>query len=270
MRRASTCLALLGLIVLGAPAVAAAEETVSITKFTAKAVKIKGAPGTGNFYGKGAAVETEYEFAGEGYGVTAANPKGGIPPLSGVNFFLPKGTKLDYKDFKSTCSKATLENTGPEGCPKKSIASELGSALGEVTFGTERVPEEATLQGFFGPNNSLLFFTHGASPVNLEIVSEGKYVKASGKFSLEFKAKVPPVASVPGAALASVKRIHVKVGAAYKKGKKIVSYGTLPKKGECPKKGFPIKTEVLFGGEPEFGVPLKTVTAEFKAPCPKH
>ena len=274
MRRASTCLALLGLIALAAPALAAAEETVSISKFTAKAVPVPGVSGTGNFYGKGAAVETEYEFSGSGYGVIPSNPAGGIPPLSAVNFYLPKGTKLDYKDFKTTCVTATLKNIGPSGCPRKSVASPIGSVLGEVTFGATRVPEEATLQGFFGPGNGLLFFTHGASPVSLEIVSEGHYVKSSGKYAYEFKALVPAVASVPGAALASVKNIKVKVGAAFKKSGKTFSYGTLPKKGECPKGGFPIKTEVFFGGmyggEREFGIPVKEQTAEFKAPCPKH
>jgi hypothetical protein len=263
-------LALLGLIILGAPAVAAAEETVRIKKFTAKAVPIKGLKGTGNFYGKGAAVETEYEFEGSGYGPNPKKPEGGIPPLSGVNFFLPKGTKLDYKDFKTLCTEAILNNSGPEGCPKKSFASEVGSAEGEVFFGETQVTENATLQGFFGPGNSLLFYTHGATPVDLSIVSTGKYVTSSGKYSYEFKAKVPPVVSLQDAPLASVKKIHVKVGAGFKKGKKIISYGTLPIKGKCPKGGFPIKTEVLFGGEPEFHIPLKTVTAEFKAPCPKH
>ena len=276
MRRASTCLALLGLMALAAPTLAAAEEvpTPTITKFTAHAVPIKGVSGTGNFYGKGAAVETEYEFSGTGYGGTSQNPAGGIPPLSAINFYLPKGTKLDYADFHTTCTEATLKNIGPSGCPSKSIASPIGSALGEVTFGATRVPEEATLQGFFGPSNQLLFFTHGASPVNLEIVSAGHYVKSSGKFAYEFEALVPAVASVPGAPLASVKNIKVKVGAAFKKGKKVVSYGTIPKKGQCPKGGFPIKTEVFFGGmyggEREFGIPVKEVTAEFKAPCPKH
>jgi hypothetical protein len=275
MRRASTCLALLGLIALAAPALAAAEEipTPKITKFTAKAVPIPGFKGTGNFYGKGADVEAEYEFEGTGYGGTPQNPAGGIPPISAVNFYLPKGTKLHPSGFAS-CSEATLKNTGPGACPKKSVASPIGSVLGEVTFGTTRVPEEATLQAFFGPGGGLLFFTHGASPVNLEIVSSGKYVKSSGKYSWELKTLVPAVASVPGAPLASVKNIKIKAGAAFKQGKKIVSYGTLPKKGECPKGGFPIKTEVFFGGtfggEREFGIPVKEVTAEFKAPCPKH
>ena len=65
--------------------------------------------------------------------------------------------------------------------------------------------------------------------------------------------------------------INIKVGAAIKKGKKLISYGTLPKK--CPKGGFPVKAELIFGGsyggEREFGIPAETVTQTYKAPCPK-
>ena len=278
MRRASICLAVLGLFVLSLPAMASAEEiTASITKFRAKAIPIPkpgggSYKGTGNFYGKGAAVEAEFEFAGSGYGATAQNPKGGIPPISAVNFYLPKGTKLHPQGF-GTCTEATLKATGPGACPKSAVASPIGSVLGEVTFGTERVAESSTLQAFFGPGGGLLFFTRGSSPVSLEIVSSGKYVKAAAPYGQELKTLVPPVASVPGAPLASVKNIKIKGGAAIKKGKKLISYGTIPKKGECPKGGFPIKTEVTFGGSNslgELGIPAKTVTATIKTPCPKH
>ena len=91
MRRASICLAVLGLVALGLPALSsAAEPTVSITKFTAKAIPIPKPgggtwPKTGNVLGAGSAVEAEYEITGEGYGATAANPKGGIAPISQVN-----------------------------------------------------------------------------------------------------------------------------------------------------------------------------------------
>jgi len=278
MRRASTCLAVLGLFVLSLPAVASAEEiTVSISKFTAKAVPIPkpgggSYKGTGNFYGKGAAVEAEFEFEGSGYGATTQNPKGGIPPISAVNFYLPKGTKLHPQGF-GTCTEEKLKAVGPSACPKSSVASPIGSVLGEVTFGTERVPESATLQAFFGPGGSLLFFTKGSSPVSLEILSSGKYVKAAAPFGQELKTLVPPVASVPGAPLASAKKIKIKAGAAIKKGKTLIPYGTIPKKGECPKGGFPVKVEITFGGSNsfgEFGIPAITKTASIKTPCPKH
>jgi hypothetical protein len=130
--------------------------------------------------------------------------------------------------------------------------------LGEVTFGTTRVPEEATLQAFFGPRGGLLFFTHGSSPVNLEIVFSGKYVRSRGKYSWELKTLVPAVASVPGAPLASARKIHIKVGAAKRRRGKVIPYGRVPKEGQCPHGGFFGKVELTFGGmyggEREFGI----------------
>jgi hypothetical protein len=273
MRRASICVAVLGLITLALPAVSsAAEPTAQITSFTAKAVPVPKPsggswPGTGNILGHGAAVEANYEITGEGYGPTPQNPKGGIPPISQVNFYLPAGVKLNRSAFGS-CTEATLKNIGPKGCPTNSVASPVGSVLGEVTFGETRVPEEAELQAFFG-GPGLLFYVAGHSPVALELVSLGHYVHASAPYGEELITLVPPVATVPGAPLASTKTIHIKAGAAIKKGKKIISYGVLPKK--C-KGGLPVKTEIVFGGSNslgEFGIPAKTATAEYKAPCPK-
>jgi hypothetical protein len=290
MRRASTCLALLGLVVLAAPAAATAEEVIPTPEvhLTAKAVPIPGFKGTGNFYGKGADVEAEFTIEGGGYGVTAGNPKGSPPPISAVNFYLPKGTKLHTQGF-ATCTNAKLKAEGAVGCPHGSIASPLGFILGEVFFGSSRVPEESTLQAFFAPHESLLFFVkyhEGAvfpsaplgAPASVEIVSEGKYKRSSGKYSYELETKAPAVSTVEGAPLASVSRIKIKAGAARKSKGKIISYGTLPKKGECPKGGFPVKAEVFFGGKygndpvlgnREFGIEVKEKTVEITAPCPK-
>jgi len=269
----TTCLALLGLV-LGVPAHASAEEIPTPTiRVKAKAVPIPGFPGTGNFYGKGADVEATFEVEGSGYGVTAQNPKGSPPPISAVNVYLPRGVKLHPSGFAS-CTEATLKNIGPRGCPKTSIASAIGSVLGEVTFGTERVPEEASLQAFFGPGGGLLFYTQGTSPVSLEVVSTGRYVRSSGKYSWELETLVPAVATVPGAPFASVSRIHIKAGAAIRSHGKVIPYGTVPKKGECPRGGFFGKTEVtfggMFGGDREFGIPAKTVTDVIRVPCPRR
>jgi len=277
MRRASTCLAVLGLVAIGALGIASAasaEITATISKFTAKAVPIPkpgggSFPHTGNILGAGAAVEANYEITGGGYGPTAQNPNGGIPPISEVDFFLPAGTRLNKSAF-GKCTEATLKNVGPSGCPKNSVASPKGSVLGEVTFGSERVPEEAELRAFFG-GPGLLFYVAGHSPVSLELVSVGHYVKAAAPYGEELITLVPPVATVPGAPLASTKTIHIKAGAAIKKGKKVISYGYLPKK--CPKGGFPVKTVITFGGSNqygEFGIPPIKAEATYKAPCPKH
>jgi hypothetical protein len=282
MRKLLVSLAVLGLIALGLPAVSSAEETAKISSFKAKAVKIPKATGgfwpkTGNCFGCGAAIEAEYEIEGSGYAASPLNPKGGIPPISGVNFFLPAGVKLHPGGF-GTCTEEKLANEGAKGCLTNSIASPVGSVLGEVSLVNaekklERVPETATLQAFFGPGGSLLFFSKGETPVLLEVISSGKY-KPSHKppYGEELETLVPAVPTVSTSLLASVSKIKITAGAAIKKGKKVIYYGTVPKK--CPKGGFPIKTEVKFGGsfggKREFGIPEKVQEATFKAPCPKR
>jgi hypothetical protein len=257
MRRASTCLAVLGLALLALPGVASALPTVS---FKAEAVPITGFPHTGNILGAGAAVQAEYQITGTEY-------QGSPPPIIGVNFYLPTGSKLHTSGFP-TCSKPTLEQFGPVKCPKGSAAGPIGHALGFVTFGGERVEEAAEISSFYAPGGGIEFFTDGHTPVSLEILSSGHYVNlgGGGGYGPELITEVPLIASVPGAPYASVKTIDVKAGSAYKSGGKTVYYGRLPTK--CPAGGFPIKTEVIFAENGEMSKP-ETVPATYKSPCPK-
>jgi hypothetical protein len=251
MRRASTCLALLGLAALGLPAVASAAPTVTLF---AKAVPISGFPGTGNILGAGAAVEFKYTIKG-------TESTGGVPSqITGVTVYSPAGVKINSAGFV-TCPPATLENIGPSGCPKKSQASPIGTAAVVDPIGGELVKENATLQGFFAPGGGLQFYANAASPISAQLlVAKGGFSAASPPYGLKFTGAVQIVDSVPGAPPVSTEGFDIKVGAAYKKGKKTVSYVTLPKK--CPKGGFPLKSEITFAtGE--------TSSAEYKAPCPK-
>jgi hypothetical protein len=258
MRRAITSLTILGLALLALtlPGIAAATPTVT---FKAKAVPIPGFPHTGNIFGKGAAFEAEYNISGTEYG-------GFPPPLIHVNVFLPAGVKLHPSGFP-TCSPAVLEpaGKGPKGCPKGSAAGPKGSVQGVVAFGSEIVPESATIESFYAPGGGLTFFTFGHSPVLLEILSKSHFVNSSGLFSKELQAEVPLVETVPGAQDASVKSIKVKTGSAIKKHGKVTYYGTMPTK--CPKKYLPVKTELTFAGLG--GLSQQTVTAEYHAPCPR-
>src|SRR4029077_18137815 len=145
MRKLLFPLAFIGLV-LPAPVAMAATPTATIAVFKAKAVPIPrpgggSSPQTGNFLGCGGSVEAEYTIEGSGYGATAQNPNGGIPPISQVNFYLPAGVKLHPQGF-GTCSEETLKNLGPVACQRSSVASPVGSVLGEVTFGETRVPEQ--------------------------------------------------------------------------------------------------------------------------------
>jgi hypothetical protein len=259
MRRAFPHVATLGLflLALALPGVASAAPTVT---FKSLAVPIPGFPGTGNIFGAGAADLAEYNISGTEY-------QGSPPPVIGVNYFLPKGTQLHTSGFP-TCSTATLEQFGPIKCPKGSRAGPIGKVVGYVTFGGERVIEEAELSSFYSPGGGLEFFTDGHSPVSLEILSKGKYVNlhGAGGYGPELKTIVPLVPSVPGAPFASVKSITVKAGSAFKSHGKAIYYGRLPKK--CPKGGFPVKTEVIFAENGEQSKPV-TVTKTYKAPCPR-
>lgn len=251
MRRASTCLALLGLAVLGLSGVASATPQVTLV---AKAVPIPGFKGTGNILGAGAAVEVKYTIKG-----TEATG-GVVSQLTHVNFYLPAGTKLHPQGFV-TCAPATLENIGPSGCPKKSQASPVGSAGVVDPIGGELVKENATVQAFFAPGGGLQFYANAASPISAQLIAAtGHYVPASGLYSEEFTSEVNLIQSVPGAPPVSTESINLKVGSAYKQGKKTISYGTLPKK--CPRGGFPVKSEITFASG-------ETVTTMYKAPCPK-
>lgn len=257
-------LAVLGSAVLAAPSVASATPTVD---FKAEAVSIPGFPGTGNFYGAGAAVKAQYTITGNEY-------FGSPPPVLGINFYLPKGSVLHPSGFP-TCPENVLRMSGPSGCPKGSQAGPIGTVLGYVTFGTERVEETSELFSFYKPGGGLTFFTWGHSPTLLEIYSNGSYLHLHGAagYGPELKTIVPLVASVPGAPYASVTSITVKAGSAITKGtgkhKQTIYYGRVPLKGQCPKGGFKVKTEVIFAENGEESKPL-VVAKTYRARCPKH
>ncbi|HUA74371.1 MAG TPA: hypothetical protein VL988_06410 [Solirubrobacteraceae bacterium] len=253
-RRAIASLAGLCLALSALPAAASAAPTVT---FKARAIPIPGFRGTGNILGAGAALQVQYTIAGTEYG-------GFPPPLAGINVYTPAGTKLTTRGF-AVCQPAALENVGPRACPKRSRVTISGTALGIVSFGTERVQERASIQGFFAPGNALQFYTVGRSPVALEFLSASHVTHTSGTFAQRFATEVPLIETVPGAPDASALSIEVKIGAAYRKGKRVVYYGRMPSR--CPKGGFPVKSELLFAGLG--GLPPQTVPVTYRAPCPR-
>ncbi len=250
VRRMSVCLAVLGLVVLGLSVSASASPTIT---FKIKALPIPGFPGTGNILGAGAVIQGEGTVSGTEYG-------GSPPPVTEIKFYAPTGVKLHPQGFAS-CSSAILESHEVQRCPKQSIAGPKGFAVGVVSFGGDRVKETASVQPFFAPGGNMEFFVEGTTPVVVEILATGHVVSSSPPFGQEFIGEVPLIETVPGALDASFVEGTVRVGAAYKRGRKTVSYITMPK--ECPKGGFPVKVEVSFLGG-------ATAGASYKMPCPKR
>jgi hypothetical protein len=226
-----------------------------MVRMVAKAVPIKGFPGTGDKLGAGAAVEAKFTIHG-------SEAAGGVPSqITHVNFYLPSGTGIHSQGFV-TCNPATLENVGPVGCPRRSQASPIGSAGVVDPIGGELVRERATLQAFFAPGGGLQFYVNAASPISAQLlVAKGRLSGAHAPYGVKLSTDVQLVDSVPGAPPVSTETIDIKVGAAYRKHGRTVSYGTMPKR--CPRGGFPVKSEITFASG-------ETVTTVYRAPCPKH
>jgi hypothetical protein len=246
-------------VALVAPAVASAQPKVTVR---AKIVPIPidpssphspTYPNTGNMLGAGAALEAELSISGTEY-------TGYPSPLTQVVVEFPSGTKLHQSGFV-TCPTAILESHEVSRCPKKSVAGPAGEALGVVSFGQTRVQEKATIQAFFAPGNRLAFYTEGTTPASIEILTFGSFTTAPPPFGPKVTVPVPLVLTVPEAPYASVLSIKGKIGAAYKQGKKLISYGTVPK--TCPKGGFTGKVELTF-------LTGEKVTVLPKVPCPKR
>jgi hypothetical protein len=259
LRRATSCLAAIGVAALVFPALGTAAPVVT---FKARAVPIPGFPHTGNILGAGASVKFEWTIKGAEYG--------GFPaPLVGVNTYFPAGTKINPTGFV-TCNPTTLKNIGAKGCPSKSKLTTAGEAHGFVTFGTERVPERVTIQGFFAPGGALQFLTQGTTPASFEFISSAHKTSAGAPYGPKYVTEVPLVETVPGAPDASTESINVTAGSAYKKNGKAVYYGTMPKK--CPKGGYSLKSELIFANLAALPVRAagEVVTSTYKAPCPRH
>lgn len=275
MRRASLCAALCGIAALAVPAAASAAPSVT---FKARPVPIpkhlnkkKGPtwPGTGDILGAPTALEATFTIKGTEYN--------GFPaPLREVVVYLPKGAKLHPQGF-TTCPASIVANKELYKCPKASLASPPGEVRGEVQFGKEEpVKETVKLQAYFLAKGGLGFWIEGREPVVIEETAVGNVQSTSGKYGLKEVTKAPLIVPVPGSHAASAEYINVEIGAAMKKGKKLVSYGTMP--STCPKSGFfEGKAELTFGvkeGEgptPAAGEsPMETVTKTTKFPCPKQ
>jgi hypothetical protein len=259
MRKASTRLAVLGLALLGLALPATAVAAPSVT-FKAKAIPIKKNPaskggptwpGTGNILGAATSVEAEFKITGNEY-------FGGPLPLIKVTVTFPTGSKVTTKGF-TTCSSSILNSPQPEvaKCPKKSIAGPQGEAGGVVSFGSTRVHEKLTVQPFFAQGGGLAFYAEGREPALIELMSRGSFTSVSPTPTLS--TAVPLVITVPEAPYGSAEYIKVAVGAAFMKGKKLVSYGTLPK--SC-KGSFKEKATLEFLG----GVQVNATASQ---PCPK-
>lgn len=240
----------LALQVLGGSA-----SAVPTVGFKARFGPIQGFPETGYVLGAGATLETEYSISGTEYG-------GFPPPLIGMNVYLPEGTLLG-REVSSTCPVSTLEQTGL--CPKDSEAGPVGRVRGVVSFGSERVQEELTVQPYLAVGGGIVLYMFGHSPTVIKAITQLHEVAVSNRFGEGLIGSVPLIETVPGAPDASFEAIDVSLGSAYRTNGNTISYLTVPR--TCPQGEFAVKTELLFAGLG--GLAPQTVPVTYKMPCPK-
>ncbi len=250
----------LALMLLTLPLLAGSATATPTVSFKLRAVPIPGFAHTGNFLGAGTDVKLDLTIGGSEY---FDSP----PPLIGGRFYVPGGAVVHSEGFP-TCPEARLLADGPSVCPKGSKAGPIGSLLGTITFGRQRVDETAELISFFRPGGGFEYYGYGHTPAIVEAVANGRLLRSgSGEFGLEEEEHIPIIETVPEGPDASIRSLTGTFGGAMRSHGKTQYYLRLPRR--CPVGGFPLKWEAIFA---EDGDPTKpeTVTTYDRAPCPRR
>jgi hypothetical protein len=200
-----------------------------------------------------------------------AAPPGGAPaPVRKMTVYAPAGMAIGARGA-AVCSRALLEQHGPEACPADARAG-FGGGVGVLQLPSETIRESYTLDFFFSSTRpghlSLLVYASARSPVNVELIVIAREVRAPAPYGLGFSVEVPPISTIPGAPLASIESAFASLGAAnvaYYKNvhghRRLVHVRGLVVPRRCPAGGFPSRAQIEFrDGE--------SLTLDPKVPCP--
>lgn len=196
------------------------------------------------------------------------------PPLSEIELRYPSDLGIATSGLGiETCAAATLEASGPGGCPPDSVMGS-GSALAEIAFGPEMIDESALVTILRAPTRggrlALLLYVNGATPVEARIVLPSLLLAAPAPFGGLLDIGVPLVPSLPGAPPVAVVRLRATIGAGgityYERvrGRTIAYHPRgvqLPDR--CPRGGFPFAARLRFADGSAAG-------ARAAVPCPRR
>jgi hypothetical protein len=172
------------------------------------------------------------------------------PPLSAIDVSYPSGLGFATSGLGlASCDPARLQGGGAGACPENSKMG-AGTAVVQVVFGTEVVPEPVSLGLFAGPSPDgylhLLILASGKAPVEARIVMTG--VLLPGHLHIT----VPPVPGLPGAPDVALTQIRATLGGAltyYERVRgKLIAYRPrgigLP--ARCPRGGWRLAASLAF------------------------
>jgi hypothetical protein len=176
-------------------------------------------------------------------GFQITTPNGQLPsPLTAMDVSYPANLGIATSGLGvAACVPAQLEVRGPDACPANSIMGR-GSAIVQVPFASEIIPETASIALIAGPSENgflrLLVSATGLSPVAARIVMPTFLIAG------HLNVSVPLVPSLPEGPDVSVIRVRVRLGGSLTYYKRVrghrVAYHpkgvVLPR--SCPTGGF--------------------------------
>lgn len=195
-----------------------------------------------------------------------------LPPAPVTQFtaYAPAGMREDVGGVQ-TCAAATLTELGPSGCPTDSRAG-FGGGVALIELGSEVVHEPFTIDLFLQSKRSgqisFLAYMRAFAPASIELVLQAHEIAAPKPYGLGLTVSIPPIATIPGAADASIESLFLSIGSsnvAYYEtvhGRRtLLHIGGLLAPSHCPSGGFPLRSEVGFADG-------ATSAANTVIPCP--
>jgi hypothetical protein len=193
-------------------------------------------------------------------------------PLSELDIRYPSSIGLTVGGLGvGTCSSATLEAQGPQGCPADSRMGR-GSAVAEVPLGPVLLEEDATVTVVRAPEQeghiALLFYLTGMKPIVARITFLSVLFPGPTPSQESIHIHVPIVPGLPGAAEVALQSLHITLGPPgltyYERVRgKEVAYRPpgiiLPNR--CPRGGFTFNSTFVFLGGAR-------TDAHANVPCP--
>jgi hypothetical protein len=239
----------LGIPALGAPPLSASLPTDATT--TTATVKPSFAP---NKLGAPSALTVAIGYSGPAGNVPAAVRRAVVELPDGLGIFPPSRSR--------SCSRATLQARGPQGCPAFAKVGS-GSALLGAHLGTLNLHEGAALTAWEGPpqgsNPTLEIAGQGLSPLEERVVVTGVLLPDNPPYGEKLVMSIPPVPTLPTEPYASVLRLALTLGsprAVNNGGAKLIRVPS-----RCPAGGFPFAASFTYADG-------SSGTASARVPCP--
>lgn len=150
-------------------------------------------------------------------GFTLHYPPGQAPvAVTEMRLLLPRGLSIASSELGlANCDAQRLISEGAFGCPPNSLLGR-GWTWAEVPFGSALVREKAAISVFSGAlqdgHPQLLFLASANAPVIADIVFGSLVLPAQEQFGAMIDARLPLVASVPGAPNVALTSLRATIG----------------------------------------------------------